>query len=122
MSGIEPALSTCKGALALVKAKKNPMALARTMSDGGADDAMRAMTVLVKIVAGDDDHERCGQGPLLMARSVLGDELDVPVDVVEDEPAWWRRADGAPATAREGVPWGAAQSVLGTGADDDLPG
>ena len=45
--------------MALVKAKKNPMALARTTSDGGGDDAVRAMAVMVKIVAGDDDHERC---------------------------------------------------------------
>ena len=30
-----------------------------------------------------------------MARRVLGDVLDVPVDVVEDEPAWWRCVDDA---------------------------
>ena len=47
MSGIEPGSSVCEGELAMVKAKKNPMALTRTMSDGGGDDAVRAMTVLM---------------------------------------------------------------------------
>ena len=56
MPGIEPGSSICSSALALVEAKKNLLALTKTMSDGGGNDAVLAMTLLVEIIVGDDDH------------------------------------------------------------------
>ena len=54
-----------------------------------------SLHLLVEIVVSDDDHVRYWCSPMLMARRVLRDVLDVLVDVVEDELAWWRCMDDA---------------------------
>jgi hypothetical protein len=54
--------------------------------------AVTMRMLLVYMVLGDDDLQRCRCGHLLMARHALG--VGVLVDVGEDKPAWSRRSEG----------------------------